>query len=275
MRGMPTDMDPLMEVAKKHDLVVVEDVAQATGAGYKGRLCGSIGDVGCFSLQMHKIITTGEGGMLTMRDGEVAFRAKCFHDAAAEFRGAAWMDPDPAVRDSFVAFPGMNFRQSEITAAIGKVQLGRLDGLLDRMRSHNAALREAITDTGKVELRRITDPGEAGTNVVFFTETADRAQAVAAALEAEGVYSQALFVDDGFDWHVYACWRDILAKRTWNSQGYPFSMAHREIEYSPDMCPKSLDILSRAVLINVPPQLDERDVDETREALRKTITALA
>jgi dTDP-4-amino-4,6-dideoxygalactose transaminase len=168
----------------------------------------------------------------------------------------------------------MNFRQSEITAAIGKAQLERLDGLLGRMRAHKHVLREAVVALGRVELRRVTDPGEAATNLVFFTETPERAQAVASALEAEGVYSQVLYVEDAFDWHVYAWWRDILAKRTWNRQGYPFNMANREIEYSRDMCPRSLDILSRSVLINIPPRLTEQDVDETCNALCKTIAAL-
>jgi len=275
MRGMPTDMDAIMAIAERHDLAVVEDVAQATGSTYKGRACGSIGHAGCFSLQMHKIITTGEGGMLVTDGADTVFRAKCFHDAAAEFRGAAWMDPDPSIRDSFVAFPGMNFRQSELTAAIGKVQLDRLDGLLERMRAHKAVLRETVASTGRVELRRVTDAGECATNLVFFTEAPDSARAIAAALDAEGVYSQVLYVNDEFDWHVYAWWRDILNKRTWNERGYPFSMARREINYSRDMCPRSLDILSRAVLINVPPQLTEQDVEETSEALRKTISALS
>jgi 8-amino-3,8-dideoxy-alpha-D-manno-octulosonate transaminase len=275
MRGMPVEMDAITAIAAKHDLRIVEDVAQAVGASYKGKICGSIGDIGCFSLQMHKIITTGEGGMLVTDDAETVFRAKCWHDSAAEFRGAGWMDPDPKIRDTFVAFPGMNFRQTELTAAIGKVQLGRLDRLLERMRKHKQILREAVRDLGRVELRRITDTGEAATNLVFFTETSATSQHIAAALEAEGVYAQVLYVDDAFDWHVYAWWRDILAKRTWNRVGYPFNMAQRDIEYSRDMCPESLDILGRAVLINVPPRLTEREVDETCEALRKTISAYA
>lgn len=274
MRGMATDMDAIAAVAAEHDLRVIEDVAQAGGAGYKGRALGSIGDIGCFSLQMHKIITTGEGGVLVTDDPELLFRAKCFHDSASEWRGAAWQDPDTTVRDSFVAFPGMNFRMPEITAAIGAVQLSRLDGLLDRMRAYKRQLARTVADTGRVQLRRVTDEQEAGTQLVFFTETPELAQAVAAALTAEGVEGKVLYVEDEHDWHVYAWWRDILAKRTWNAQGYPFSFAQREIEYTADMCPKSLDLLSRAVLINVPPQMTQDDADETGAALEKVITAL-
>ena len=218
MRGMATDMDAITVLAAENDLRVIEDVAQAAGAGYKGRPLGSIGDVGCFSLQMHKIVTTGEGGVLVTDDPELLFRARCFHDSASEWRGAAWQDPDPAVRDSFVAFPGMNFRMAEITGAIGRVQLDRLDGLLERMRSYKSRLEEAVAGLGRVRLRRITDPEEAATNLVFFTETPAGARSVAAALTAEGVEGKVLYRDDEHDWHVYAWWRDILSKRTWNKQ---------------------------------------------------------
>jgi 8-amino-3,8-dideoxy-alpha-D-manno-octulosonate transaminase len=274
MRGMPTDMDPILAIAQEHGLHVVEDVAQASGAAYKGRPVGSIGDVGCFSLQMHKIMTTGEGGVLTTNDPELSFRAKCFHDSAAEWRGAAWQDSDPAVRDSFVAFPGVNFRMNEITAAMGRVQLGRLDGLLERMRAYKRTLEDRVAATGRVTLRRVTDSEEAGTQLVFFTRTPELAQSVSAALAAEGVEGKVLYTEGAHDWHVYSWWRDILAKRTWNRQRFPFNVARREIEYSADMCPRSLELLSRAVLVNVPPQMTDDDVDETGQALEKVITAL-
>lgn len=274
MRGMPAQMDELLALARSKGLGVVEDVAQATGASYGGRPLGSFGHINAFSLQMHKIITTGEGGVLTTDDPDLLFRAKCFHDSASEWRGAGWQDPDPAVRATFTAFPGMNFRMAEITGAIGRVQLRRLDDLLARMRTRKAVLRGALEDTGRVELRRVTDAGEAGTAVVFFMADPRQARQVTAALLAEGVAARVLYVEGEHDWHVYACWRDILAKRTWNRQGYPFSMARRHIEYGVDMCPGSLELLGRAVHLHVSPQLRDLDVEETAEALRKVVTAL-
>ena len=274
MRGMPSQMDEILAIAKESDLAVIEDVAQAGGAGYKGKAVGSLGDVGCFSLQMHKIITTGEGGVLVTDDPELMFRAKCFHDSASEWRGAAWQDPDPTIRDSFVAFPGMNFRMNELIGAVGRVQLDRLDGLLERMRTYKRQLALAVEETGRVQLRRVTDDQEAGTQLAFFAETPQLARSVAAALTAEGVEGKVLYLEDELDWHVYTWWRDIMAKRSWNRQGYPFNMAQREIEYSADMCPRSLDLLSRAVLVNVPPQMTPEDAEETAEALQKVITTL-
>ncbi len=274
MRGMPARMDEIMAIAAERDLRVIEDVAQAAGASYRGRRLGSFGDANAFSLQMHKIITTGEGGVLTTRDPDLLFRARCYHDSASEWRGAAWQDPDPAIRASFRAFPGVNFRMPEITGAIGRVQLGRLDGLLDRMRKHKAVLRAAVEQTGRVELRRLTDPGDAGTALIFYAPDAALAAHVAEALSAEGVPARVLHTPERHDWHVFACWRDILAKRTWNRRGYPFALARRRIEYRDDMCPRTLDLLRRAVHVDVPPQLTPVDVDETVLALRKVLTAL-
>jgi 8-amino-3,8-dideoxy-alpha-D-manno-octulosonate transaminase len=179
------------------------------------------------------------------------------------------------VRATFQAFPGMNFRMPEITAALGNVQLDRLDPLLARMRGYKTTLRTAVEGTGRVRLRRLPDAaGEAGISLIFFTETADLAGKVAESLVAEGVGARVLYVAGQHDWHIYACWHDILAKRTWNSAGYPFSMAHRPIEYHADMCPTTLSLLQRAVHLDVSPRLSEQDVRETADALDKVLRVL-
>jgi 8-amino-3,8-dideoxy-alpha-D-manno-octulosonate transaminase len=274
MRGMPARMDELAAIAKAHDLGLVEDAAQATGASYRNRPLGSFGDINAFSLQMHKIITTGEGGMITTADPELHFRARCFHDSAAEWRGAAWQDPDPAVRETFVAFPGLNFRMAEIPGALGRVQLRRLDSLLERMRRNKAILRTALEGTGRVRLRTVTDAGEAATALVFFAADPSQAGQITWSLRAEGVDAKTLYVEGEHDWHVYPSWRDLLAKRTWNRQGYPFTHARRKIDYGTDACPRSLELLSRAVHIHVSPQLTDLDVEETALALRKVVLSL-
>ena len=125
-----------------------------------------------------------------------------------------------------------------------------------------------------VQLRTVTDAGEAATALVFFTESLSHARRVSDALNAEGVPARVLYVVGEHDWHVYTCWRDLIARRTWNRQGYPFSLARREVDYSTNACPRTLDLLSRAVHLDVPPQLGEADVEETAQALVKVITTL-
>lgn len=113
--GQPADMDPVMEIARKHDLRVIEDCAQAHGAFYKGKRVGSIGDAGCFSFYPTKNLgAIGDGGMLITRNREIAERAKCLREYGWAERYVSHL-------------PGMNTRLDEIQAAILRVKLRHLD----------------------------------------------------------------------------------------------------------------------------------------------------
>ena len=126
MRGVPCDMDRIMAIAKKHNIAVIEDVAQAIGGTYKGKPLGSFGDMGCFSLQFHKIITSGEGGLITTDDELLSDRAKAYHDTAACWRPERFAPP----RYEGEVFPGVNFRMSELAGAVALAQLGKLLSLI-------------------------------------------------------------------------------------------------------------------------------------------------
>jgi perosamine synthetase len=125
--GHPCDMDPVMRIAEEHDLVVVEDAAEAHGALYRGRKAGGIGHLGCFSFYANKIITTGEGGMVVTDDGELAARARSLKDLA--------FDPDRRFLHGAV---GYNYRMTNIQAAIGLAQLERIDDFIASRRDHAA-----------------------------------------------------------------------------------------------------------------------------------------
>src|SRR5439155_8881863 len=125
MRGAPADIRALTDLAKRHGLVLVEDVCQAAGASFEGRRLGTFGDAGAFSLQFNKIITTGEGGVLITDRDDLYELAIDVHDCAGRARRGAGLP----------RFAGWNFRASELQGAIARVQLGRLDGLLERMRA--------------------------------------------------------------------------------------------------------------------------------------------
>lgn len=123
--GLPAPMDGLLDIAGRRGLKVLEDAAQAVGASYKGRPAGSMGDAACFSLYATKNVTTGEGGVITTHDDELARRLRYARNHGQDQRYAY-------VR------PGGNFRMTEMQAAIGRVQLGRL-GDLNAARAQNAA----------------------------------------------------------------------------------------------------------------------------------------
>lgn len=114
--GHPVDMDPVMQLAKKHNLLVIEDAAEVHGAEYKGRKCGSIGHISAFSFYANKIVTTGEGGMVLMSDPAMAERAKSYRNLC--FR--------PEKRFLHTEL-GQNYRMTNLQAALGVAQMERIE----------------------------------------------------------------------------------------------------------------------------------------------------
>src|SRR5438093_204441 len=202
MRGAPAAMDDFTTIAKKHDLVLIEDVCQAGGATYRGRRLGTFGDAGAFSLQFNKIITTGEGGvMITDRD-DLLELALDVHDCANSVRRGVGLPK----------FAGYNFRASELTGAMARVQLTRLDGLLERMRANHARLNAEINGLPGLTLRRANDEdGDAGIALIAFADDAARAAEAVAALNAEGVLAMQIYSPATPDLHVFPFWAPVLA----------------------------------------------------------------
>ena len=269
MRGAACDMDPLMTVARKHGLKVLEDTAQADGASYRGRRLGSIGDAGAFSLQFNKIITSGEGGMVITNDREVYLRAVMYHDVVGGSRNNI-----PAEQ----ILPGINFRMPELLGAVALAQLEKLDDLLRTMRYHKQIVKESMQDVAArkgVTFRVQHDPaGDASVALIFFAPDAAGAQRVAAELNAEGAGAAVLYRPEASDYHIYAHWAPIMGQRTWHPKGGPWRNHPRKIEYQRDMCPKSLDLLGRAVHLDINPEMSGQNLEELAEAVNKVLDAV-
>lgn len=129
--GQTAEMDPIREAAKDHDVPVIEDACQAHGAQYHGRKAGNLGDTACFSFYPTKNMTTGEGGMIVTDDDDVAERARLLrdHGQAAKYQHT---------------MIGYNLRMTEIAAAIGLVQLKKLDGWVQRRRENARRLTKGL-----------------------------------------------------------------------------------------------------------------------------------
>jgi len=137
--GNPADMDPIMKIARKHNLIVIEDCAQAPLAEYKGGKVGTIGDMGVFSLNIHKHIQTGEGGMITTNSEEFATKLKLIRN-----HGELSLN-DLSVKE-YTNMWGFNFRLTEIQAAIGITQLKRLEKLVDERIDNCDYLAEKMSE---------------------------------------------------------------------------------------------------------------------------------
>ena len=121
--GHPVDMDPIFNLAKKHNLIVIEDAAEAHGAEYKKQRCGGLGDVSCFSFFANKIITTGEGGMILTNNDDLADRLRYF-------RNLCFNQKRRFLHEEI----GHNYRFTNIQAALGIAQLERIEKFIDRKR---------------------------------------------------------------------------------------------------------------------------------------------
>src|SRR5438067_4563544 len=246
MRGAPADMRALTELARDRGLVLVEDVCQAAGASFEGRRLGTFGDAGAFSLQFNKIITTGEGGVLVTDRDDLYDLAIDVHDCAGPVRRG----------EGLPRFPGWNFRASELTGAVARVQLRRLDGLLERMRAAHRRLAAHVSELPGLTLRRANDgDGDAGIALVAFAESAALASDAVEALQAEGVAAMQIYSPDVVDLHVFPYWKPVLERLS-----------------APPDCPRTLELLQRAIHLDLSPLNDEQDLAAIELALSKVAT---
>ncbi|HEX2950101.1 MAG TPA: aminotransferase class V-fold PLP-dependent enzyme, partial [Armatimonadota bacterium] len=141
MLGMPCDMDPIMAIARKHHIAVIEDACQMDTGSYKGQRAGSIGDVGCFSFNLFKFVMCGEGGALSTNDHRIYSRAMMMHDGGASF----WPTKDQADMPFFI---GLEFRMNGILAAILRAQLHQSEEWLAAGRRIKGQLVAELTEAG-------------------------------------------------------------------------------------------------------------------------------
>ena len=149
--GLSADMDPIMAIAHKYDLSVVEDAACGFGTTYREAHVGTIGTAGCFSFHPRKAITTGEGGMLTTADDELATKIRRLRD-----HGAATSDLQRHVGETPFALPhfpdaGYNQRMTDLQGALGSTQMNRADDILRERRMLAARYDEAFSDLDWLE----------------------------------------------------------------------------------------------------------------------------
>lgn len=170
-QGVAADMNPILAAAKKAGIAVLEDCAESPGALYRGKRVGSIGDIGIFSFQYQKSMTSGEGGAVITRDARLYERAVRMHDIG-NYR-PYHVALKPPTESSFC---GSQYRMSEITAAIALAQLRKLDRIRNHCRRLQARIMKGIGGLTGLTFRRIPDPtGDSGFEIYAFLRNAELA----------------------------------------------------------------------------------------------------
>ncbi len=139
MYGHPVDMNPILDIADRHGLTVLEDAAQVHGAEYEDRKCGSLGHIAAFSFYANKIITTGEGGMVVTSDPEMAHRARSYRNLCFDPERRFWHEE-----------LGANYRMTNLQAAVGIAQLERIDEFVDRKRELGRYYHQHLASVGGI-----------------------------------------------------------------------------------------------------------------------------
>jgi 8-amino-3,8-dideoxy-alpha-D-manno-octulosonate transaminase len=261
MCGAAADMDSIMEVCRKHNLILIEDAGQAMGAFYKGKSVGLFGKAGAFSFDFFKITTCGEGGIF-ITDNEEAYNvASCYSDHGHTHLGSnRGMEDHPIL--------GRNFRISELHAAVGLAQMRKLDRIRSTKKKNKELVLEVLSDIPGITFRQYADKeGDSGTFTNFFLPDAKLARKAVDQLRADGV--------GGFDYwyenmyHFINQWDHLKNLQT------PYRLPIHELgspqDYNQLELPRTQDVMSRLVSFGTKLAWDESQILQHAESIKSSV----
>lgn len=268
--GLTCDMDPILDIAREFKLKIVEDCAQSYSARYKGRLAGTMGDAGCFSINDTKHISCGEGGVVVTNDNAIAYRAMLFADKCYDRGNVARPMEYAGEHSPHLSFLGMNYRLTELQAAVALAQLKKLDWVIDRCRNFSMVVTENLQDAPGIILRKIgeeffatawkyiikLDPRVIKWSTTRFSE----------ALQAEGIpnadYSKS---KPAYMYRVFQNLNSFAAGG--QIRGRPLGAGH--VAYCEGDCPQAEELMKRTISIKIDAFFTEIDAMETAVAIKK------
>lgn len=268
MCGAQADMDSLQQICKEHNLILLEDACQSTGATYKGKYLGTIGDAGCYSFDFVKIVTCGEGGAIVTNREDVYLKSDGFsdhgHDHIGVDRGA---DLHP--------YLGYNYRISELHAAVGLAQFSRLDEFLARQRAGHAQLKAILAQLPEISFRRVLDEaGDSCTFLSWFLPTTELTQAVVSELKAQNAWGGNFYWFD-HNWHYIRKWDHLKQGATLNALHPEYKAAIMQ-QANKDFGPSDA-VMSRGISTQISLLINEQQIKEKGEkivaAVKKVLAA--
>ena len=261
MCGSAAKIDKIMRIARKNKLMVLEDNAQGCGASFKGKKLGGFGDMGIFSFDYYKTLTTGEGGMVITNNKKLYLRSEWYSDHGH--------DHNPKVSRALEGrtILGFNYRMNELQGAVGLAQLRKLDYIVAEQRKNKAVIKDALARVPGVKFRTLPDP--AGDSATFLAFNLPE--------EKEALKFQKLLSAGGLDttcyknnkWHYVPNWEHFLAFSTANSKKYPFADKANKgrVKYSRKSIPFAEDILSRTLVMGIAVRMSGERLGAITEAI--------
>lgn len=265
LAGLSCDMDPVLELARGHGVPVVEDCAQSWLAEYKGKRVGTLGEIGVFSTNGYKHIETGDGGMAVTKDRELARRMRLFTDKAYDRQGNA-RNPE---------FFAMNYRITELQAAVGREQLKKLAWIIDRREAIAGKLLQSLTNIPGLILP--LEPEGYRHSWWYFTIRQDNKSIrvstaeITEALAAEGLPAWTGYCG-GKPVYLYDCFQDKtraffrLPPLVPDMDSFPTEL------YPQGLCPVAERMLEEMIIVSMSEFYTEYEVEALAEGIRKVFT---
>ena len=278
MGGVIGRVKEVAKICKKHKIALLEDCAQAAGARQNGRSCGTFGDIAIFSFQLNKHMTAGEGGMVVTNNERLYKRAFASHDLGYARSAAGRLVLD----DPEVQLWGVGGRMSELSAAVLRVQLSKLNKIVGNMRGAKNRIKSALADIKGLKFRKVLDPkGDGGSFMYVVFENRPVSLEFVKALQAEGIRGgeggMYPIHMDSWGFHIYYNIPGLVnkvgvgSKSVWDLAE---NAGSKGVSYKKGTCPTLDEVVSRTMVMCIPSKLAARDVQDIIKGFRKVATHL-
>jgi len=244
-------MDEILEICQKNNLILIEDSAQCLGGTFKQKKLGSFGQIGSFSFDMGKSITVGEGGMVVTDDKEL-------YDKMAEFSDHGHMHvlnlprgKDPRRK------PGLNFRMSELSGAVGLAQLKKLPDLLKKQQHNFDTIKKKMQNLSLYIRPVLNDTTGTGDTMIIHFKSDEQTKKVTEKLLKQGICIKIL--PEALDWHFAGSWTHIFNEKN----GYHLNLN----EYWPN----TYDLLSRSIALPIKCKMSDKEITNLVQGVIKSL----
>lgn len=257
MCGSMARIDEISTICKQNDLILIEDACQSLGATFEGRAAGTFGHMGCFSFDPVKTITCGEGGAVVTNDKKLYIAADAYadhgHDHIGSDRG---LEGHPVL--------GVNFRISELNAAVGVAQLNKLDFILDKQRKHKKIIKDALKQLPEITFRKIPDEkGDSATFLSFFLPNESITRKAATAFGQAGIDACFYWYDN--NWHYIRQWDHF--KKLKSLAKLPLQLLESYPDYEALKLYQSDDIMRRTISMLIKLSWTDEELSQRTEKI--------